>query len=314
MKSHEPLPWLRARRSHLGATALACAIAALVSAPVAQAKDGVRNLGGGLEQLAVPAVRAQAQSRQSLAAATAEEELTFTPSVQFDDAGRALVRISLDGKVPAATVLQSLQGHGRRRSHRFRPELSQRRDRSLRADRRAREPRRQARRARRRPVEPDGDQRRRNRQPGRRAAPRGQDPAGVDGSGITVGVMSDSYDTNAAPNSAAADIATGDLPGAGNPFGNTAAGRRARRTSPGGTDEGRAMLQIVHDMAPKARLGFATANGGRAQLRRTTSARSPDCRVRRNAVPGFKADVIVDDIIYPGRAVLPGRHRRAGSR
>ena len=46
-------------------------------------------------------------------------------------------------------------------------------------------------------------------------------PAGVDGSGITVGVMSDSYDTNAAPNSAAVDIATGDLPGAGNPFGNT---------------------------------------------------------------------------------------------
>jgi hypothetical protein len=37
-------------------------------------------------------------------------------------------------------------------------------------------------------------------------------PAGVDGSGITVGVMSDSYDTNAAPNSAALDISTGDLP------------------------------------------------------------------------------------------------------
>ncbi|MES1262961.1 MAG: hypothetical protein ABUL69_01315, partial [Peristeroidobacter soli] len=40
-------------------------------------------------------------------------------------------------------------------------------------------------------------------------------PAGVDGSGITVGVMSDSYDTNAAPNSAALDIASGDLPGTG---------------------------------------------------------------------------------------------------
>ncbi len=46
-------------------------------------------------------------------------------------------------------------------------------------------------------------------------------PAGVDGSGITVGVMSDSYDTNVAPNSAALDISTGDLPGAGNPLGNT---------------------------------------------------------------------------------------------
>ena len=110
MKSHEPLPWLRARRSHLGATAVASAIAALVSAPVAQAKDGVRNLGGGLEQLAVPAVRAQAQSRQSPAAATAEEALAITPALQFDDAGRVLTRISFDGKTPAAALVESLKG------------------------------------------------------------------------------------------------------------------------------------------------------------------------------------------------------------
>ena len=109
MKSHEPLPWLRARRSQLGATALACAIAAIVGAPVAQAKDSVRNLGGGLDQLAAPVVRAQALSRQSLAAAaSSDEEATISPVLQLDDAGRALVRISFDGKVPAASVLQSL--------------------------------------------------------------------------------------------------------------------------------------------------------------------------------------------------------------
>ena len=44
---------------------------------LAQAKDGVRNLGGGLDQLAAPAAAAQALSRQSLAAATAEESLTI---------------------------------------------------------------------------------------------------------------------------------------------------------------------------------------------------------------------------------------------
>ena len=174
MKSHEPLPWLRARRSQLGATALACAIAALVSAPVAQAKDGVRNLGGGLEQLAVPVVGAQAQSRQSLAAATSEEDLTFTPSVQFDDAGRALVRIALDGKTPAAVVLATLKDTPNVEVVASDSELSQRHGRGVRADRRTREPRRQARRALDRPLGPHGHQRRRNDQPGRCTAPRGQ--------------------------------------------------------------------------------------------------------------------------------------------
>src|SRR5688500_10061406 len=119
---------------------------------------------------------------------------------------------------------------------------------------------------------------------------------GVDGSGITVGVMSDSYDTNAAPNSAALDISTGDLPGSGNPFGNTEP-VVVLQDSPGGTDEGRAMLQIVHDLAPKARLGFATANGGEVNFANNIRALAgfPDAP---NAVPGFKADVIVDDIIY----------------
>src|SRR5262245_42754427 len=108
MKSHEPLPWLRARRSQLGATALACAIAALMGAPLAQAKDSVRNLGGGLDQLAAPALRTQSLSRQSLTAATAEEEGTITPAARFDDAGRVLVRVSFNGKVAAASLLQSL--------------------------------------------------------------------------------------------------------------------------------------------------------------------------------------------------------------
>ena len=95
-------------------------------------------------------------------------------------------------------------------------------------------------------------------------------PAGINGSGITVGVMSDSYDTNTAPNSAALDIASGDLPGVGNPAGNTEP-VVVLEDFPGRTDEGRAMLQIVHDLAPKAKLGFATANSWRAGLRKQYS-------------------------------------------
>lgn len=295
MKSHEPLPWLRARRSHLGATALACAIAALVSAPVAQAKEGVRNLGGGLEQLAVPAVRAQAQAR-SLAAATAEEELAITPALQFDNAGRVLTRISFDGKTPAAAVVESLKGT---------PGVE-----VIASDLNYRKGVVEAWVPTSALVSLAGKKGVLSIVP---AAPMAtnvgattsqgvvqhrvdQLPAGVDGSGITVGVMSDSYDTNAAPNSAALDISTGDLPGAGNPAGNTEP-VVVLEDSPGGSDEGRAMLQIVHDMAPKARLGFATANGG--QLGFANNIRSlAGFPGAPNTVPGFKADVIVDDIIY----------------
>ncbi|MES1262839.1 MAG: peptidase S53, partial [Peristeroidobacter soli] len=121
-------------------------------------------------------------------------------------------------------------------------------------------------------------------------------PAGVDGSGITVGVMSDSYDTNVAPNSAALDIASGDLPGVGNPFGNTQP-VEVLEDFPARSDEGRAMLQIVHDLAPKAKLGFATANTGELGFANNIRALAGD-PTAPNYRPGFKADVIVDDIIY----------------
>jgi hypothetical protein len=296
MNSHEGLPWLRARRSHLGATALACAIAALVSSPASvEAKDGVRNLGGGLDQLAAPAAPAQALSRQSLAAATAEEAPAVSSVLQFDDAGRALVRISFDGKVPAASVMQSLTSAGG--VDVIASDLSYRKGvveayvptsalRSLATQKGVLAIV---------PVAPMATNVGATTSQGVVQHRVDQLPAGVDGSGITVGVMSDSYDTNAAPNSAALDIASGDLPGAGNP--NNTQPVVVLQDSPGGTDEGRAMLQIVHDMAPKARLGFATANGG--QLNFANNIRSlAGLPGAPNAVAGFNADVIVDDIIY----------------
>ena len=87
-------------------------------------------------------------------------------------------------------------------------------------------------------------------------------PAGINGRGITVGVMSDSYDMEGSITTAADDVASGDLPGPGNPHGNETPVTVLQEGDPGDTDEGRAILQIVHDVAPRARLGFATANGG----------------------------------------------------
>jgi hypothetical protein len=84
---------------------------------------------------------------------------------------------------------------------------------------------------------------------------------GVDGTGVTVGVLSDSYDRNATDaTSAAGDIATGDLPGAANPCGRlTPVNVLSDPPVSNPIDEGRAMAQLVHDLAPGAALSFHTA-------------------------------------------------------
>lgn len=112
---------------------------------------------------------------------------------------------------------------------------------------------------------------------------------GVDGSGITVGVLSDSYDRNAgAATDAAEDVESADLPGAANECsGQTTPVKVIEDLSEPGGDEGRAMLQIAHDMAPGAKLSFATAfeseEGFAENIGKLASA---------------GADVIVDDVSW----------------
>lgn len=119
------------------------------------------------------------------------------------------------------------------------------------------------------------------------------DQISQDGTGITVGAMSDSYDN---AGGAATDVSTGDLPGAGNPLGNTLPVVVVDDPI-AGTDEGRAMMQIIHDEAPKAKLGFATASGGQVSF--ADNIRSlAGFPAGTHTVPGFNADVIVDDLYY----------------
>ena len=108
---------------------------------------------------------------------------------------------------------------------------------------------------------------------------------GYMGEGIRVGVISDSYNSLG---TAAADVASGDLPGPGNPLGNTTP-VTVLQDYPGGTDEGRAMLQIVHDLAPKAQLFFASADYGEAGFASNILA--------LRAAPN-NCDIIIDDIKY----------------
>ena len=116
------------------------------------------------------------------------------------------------------------------------------------------------------------------------------------GAGITIAAISDSYNVSDHAIKEANDIASGDLPGVGNPAGNTTP-VTVLQDQAYGSDEGRAMLQVIHDMAPKARLGFATAGASQLQFAdniRSLAALPGAPRI----VPGFKADVIVDDVYF----------------
>ena len=77
----------------------------------------------------------------------------------------------------------------------------------------------------------------------------------LDGSGITIGVISDSFN---AYQGEQADINSGDLPGRSNLNGYDRPVRVLKDQTDFRfvSDEGRAMLQIIHDVAPGARLLF----------------------------------------------------------
>ena len=111
-----------------------------------------------------------------------------------------------------------------------------------------------------------------------------------------IAALSDSFDSYGANGvlpdaaaAAAADIATGDLPGPGNPYGNTTPVTVLQDElydGDGGSfgDEGRAMLQIIEDIAPKAQLGFAKRWAEQSSSRTRTIC---DGRSTRLLAPGF---------------------------
>jgi hypothetical protein len=99
---------------------------------------------------------------------------------------------------------------------------------------------------------------------------------GVDGIGVSVGALSDSFDCLGG---AAADVANDDL--------SPVTVIQELPNCTGATDEGRAMLQLVHDVAPGASLAFATAFTGQAGFASNILA-----------LQAAGARVIVDDVIF----------------
>src|SRR5580698_1913703 len=112
---------------------------------------------------------------------------------------------------------------------------------------------------------------------------------GVDGTGVRVGVLSDSFDCAPGPfasgqnfTRAGQDAVNGDLP-----LGVRVLGDLHTVPDSECTDEGRAMMQIVHDVAPGASLSFTTA---------MTSEEDFAGGIQTLANDGAK--VIVDDVEY----------------
>ncbi len=109
---------------------------------------------------------------------------------------------------------------------------------------------------------------------------------GVAGNGVKVGVISDSYNTLPG-NPAANDMANGDLPGPGDATNPNAVHVLKEYPLGRASDEGRAMLQIVHDVAPKANLSF-----------RTGFISAGDFAQGIRELANDSCNVIVDDVTY----------------
>ena len=109
---------------------------------------------------------------------------------------------------------------------------------------------------------------------------------GVDGSGVKIGVLSDSYD---ALGGASLGVANGDLPGLGNPNGYDTPVEILLDAPFVASDEGRAMHEIIHDVAPGATHAFHTAFLGQASF--------ADGIIQLGKVGSH---IIVDDVSYFG--------------
>ena len=136
----------------------------------------------------------------------------------------------------------------------------------------------------------------------------------IDGTGMSIGVMSDSFNSQPSEEggftTAEVDVGTGDLPGlpASVPGGPVNTNPNTQpvvvledfNPTPGATNEGRGMCQIVADIAPMARIGFATADTGEVGFANNIRALAglqgftKDPSVQQ----GFKADVVCDDVSY----------------
>jgi hypothetical protein len=101
----------------------------------------------------------------------------------------------------------------------------------------------------------------------------------LNGAGLTIGILSDSFDITNGGTGEAADIAAGDLP--------PASQIHILQDGTAGQDEGRAMAQLIYDIAPGATIDFYTGTDS-----------EQDFATGIGSLVAAGCNVIVDDVIY----------------
>ena len=111
----------------------------------------------------------------------------------------------------------------------------------------------------------------------------------VDGAGIKIGIISDSWNQQPYTNISKweIDVLNGDLPGLGNPDGHVTPVQLLKDGENGDSDEGRAMGQIIHDVAPGASIAFHTGS---------SSPREFELAIEELEAVG--SNIIIDDITF----------------
>lgn len=135
--------------------------------------------------------------------------------------------------------------------------------------------------------------------------------ARIDGTGLTIGVISDSFDCASQKNRNNArnarwvrlrtmqdDINSDDLPAAPNVV------NESHNCADWGSDEGRAMAQIIHDVAPGARIAFYSASGEAEFAQAVQTLALPVGQQDALGHHGAGAQIIVDDISFFGEPLF----------
>ncbi|MFL6521447.1 MAG: S8 family serine peptidase [Chthoniobacterales bacterium] len=244
------------------------------------------NLGLGLRELV---------ELSQIDQAGLQRQMQTTPAINSDTAGRVTANIQLDGKVPLAEIQANLialgleviavEDHWRKGVISVRLPLSA-------ATAAANVPGVRSITLARKPVRRVGVVTAESSVAEHAAevnTPGIMSPQGIIGRNISVGIVSDSFDGASNVPRASVAVASGDLPGPGNPDGYTQPVVVLKDDSGAdATDEGRGMAEIVHDIAPAAKISFSACGATQA----TMAASIRNLRTSSATL----CDIIVDDI------------------